>query len=59
MATFVDSFAVDAKDVADKAYAMPVNYNDDELSRLSLVCDLEVLRLFVFYYICWNFRKNA
>ena len=60
MATSVDGLAVDAKDAADKAYAMsamPVGYNGDELSRLSLVCVLEVLHLFVFYYICWNFRN--
>ena len=60
MATSVDGFAVDAKDAADKAYAMPakpVGNNSDELSRLSLVCILEVLHLFVFYYICWNFRN--
>ena len=60
MATSVDGLAVDARDAADKAYAMPampVGYNGDELSRLSLVCVLEVLHLFVSYYICWNFRN--
>lgn len=60
MTTSVDGLAVDAKDAADKAYAMyamPVGYQGDELSRLSLVCVLEVLHLFVSYYICWNFRN--
>ena len=59
MATSVDGLAVEAKDAANKAYAMsamPVGYQGGELSRLSLVCVLEVLHLFVFYYICWNFR---
>lgn len=60
MATSVDGHAVEAKDASDKAYtmpAMPVGYNGDEQSRLSLVCVLEVLHFFVFYYICWNFRN--
>lgn len=35
--------------------SMPVGYNGDEQSRLSLVCVLEVLHLFVFYYI-WFIR---
>ena len=40
-----------------KAGVLLVGYNGDELSRLSLVCVLEVLHFFVFYYIYWNFRN--
>lgn len=46
MATSVDGLAVDANDATYKdyaMYAMPVGYQGDELSLLSLVCVLEEL----------------
>jgi hypothetical protein len=46
MATSVDGLAVDANDATYKDYAMnamPVGYQGDELSLLSLVCVLEEL----------------
>lgn len=60
MTTSIDGVTGYAKDAADKVDAMPAipfRYYSDKLSRLSLVCALEVFHFLDCYYICRIIRN--